>query len=87
MEIDDVITYYPIGENLAKDVNSWLIKDPASGTVTYYGYALTTGADQTKAVWKIRKETTSGNDVFVTYADGDGQFDNVWNNRASLTYK
>lgn len=36
-------------------------------------------------VWRIKRiNTTSG--VIVEWADGNYNFDNVWDNRASLTY-
>jgi len=86
MEIDDRINYPPVGGNLGQDVNSWIRKDTSAGT-TYYGYALTLNADPAAAVWRIRREVTTGNVTVVAYADGNGNYDNVWNNRASLTYQ
>ena len=60
--------------------------DPATGNARYIGWALP-GASPSAAVWKI------GKPVFVTdvmeridAADGDENFNNVWTNRASLTY-
>jgi len=86
MEIDDRINYPPVGGNLSQDASNWLRKDAAAGA-TYYGYAFSLGADPAAAVWRIRKETVTGTVTVVTYADGDGEYDNIWNNRASLTYK
>lgn len=86
MELTGTTEYFPVGASLAEDINSWILKDSSAGT-TYYGYALTLGANQASAVWKIRREVVSGNVTTVTYADGNGNYDNVWNNRASLTYK
>ncbi len=58
--------------------------DEASATVTYVGKAPAGTADAT-AGWKIFKmDTTSG--LSITWADGNGNYDNVWNNRASLSY-
>lgn len=58
--------------------------DEASATVTYIGDA-TIGSATSVASWRIKKiDTTSG--TSITFADGDGNFDNIWNNRASLTY-
>ena len=39
------------------------------------------------ATWQIQKLAfgTDG-DVTITWADGDAAFDNIWDNRASLTY-
>lgn len=87
MELTQTTEYYPIGATLASDVNNWTIKDTNVAGVVYYGYTLNLGASTASAVWRIRKETTTTNVTTVTYADGDGLYDNVWNNRASLNYK
>lgn len=58
--------------------------DPASLTVTYIGQAKP-GTATSSALWRIKKiDTTSG--TVITFADGDDLFDNVWDNRASLSY-
>lgn len=36
--------------------------------------------------WQIRRFLTTGSVSDLTWADGDQQFDNVWDNRTSLTY-
>lgn len=58
--------------------------DEASSTVTYVGKA-DTGSSNASAVWQIQKVDTSSG-LSITWADGDALFDNVWNNRASLSY-
>ncbi len=56
------------------------------GVVAYVGKA-TVGAVTNAAVWKVFKMTTEGDgDLKIEYADGDAAFDNVWDNRASLSY-
>jgi len=58
--------------------------DEASATVTYIGHAKP-GTATTSALWRVKKiDTTSG--VVITFADGNDLFDNVWDNRASLSY-
>ena len=38
-------------------------------------------------LWQIRKLTySSGNLVDIQYADGDRNFDNIWDNRVTLSY-
>lgn len=59
--------------------------DDASSTVTYVGKAVVTALNS-DASWMIKKLTTSGTVLTITYADGNDFFDNVWNDRASLTY-
>jgi hypothetical protein len=59
--------------------------DSASSTVLYVGYA-NPGSSPGSAVWQIIRYTTSGNEFYGEYADSNDNFDNVWNNRASLSY-
>lgn len=61
-----------------------LILDSSATPVLYVGQALP-GTATTSATWSIKKiDTSSG--VIIKWADGDTNFDNVWNNRASLIY-
>lgn len=58
--------------------------DSVDANISYTGKALP-GALQSNSVWQIKKiDETSG--VEITWADGNTDFDNVWNNRESLTY-
>ena len=58
--------------------------DEASATVTYIGKAAT-GSATSGALWQVQKiDTTTG--TVITWADGNGDFDNIWDNRASLSY-
>lgn len=59
--------------------------DEASNTVTYVGKA-PVGSATSAAVWRISKITISGTLTTVSWADGDPLADNVWDNRASLSY-
>lgn len=59
--------------------------DEASASVSYVGTAAT-GSGEGSAVWKIKKITISGTVTSITWADGNGNYDNVWSNRASLSY-
>ena len=53
---------------------------------TFIGWA-PPGKLPADAVWKICKlEYTGTNLIRRTWADGDTKFDNVWNDRASLSY-
>lgn len=81
------ITGQTIGNKQALDIASVdlsIIIDEASATITYIGKA-PVGSLASDAVWKIMKIDESSGTV-ITYADGNSNFDNVWNNRASLTY-
>ena len=60
------------------------LDDVTTADVTYLGLAdiaTTTSA----ASWQIRKMDESSG-LVITWADGDDEFDNVWDNRASLSY-
>ena len=66
-----------------------LTDHPVAGTnTTYLGWAAA-GADVSKPVWKISEITeVTGATATTTrlYADGDEKMDNVWNDRATLSY-
>ena len=52
----------------------------------YRGEALA-GSLTSDPAWRIRKvETLSGEDVMQTWADGNTDFDNVWDDRLTLSY-
>jgi hypothetical protein len=63
-----------------------VITDEASATVTYMGYAAP-NALTSNPVWKILRITISGSTIYtLESADGDHEFNNIWDNRASLSY-
>lgn len=59
----------------------------SSDTVIYQGWA-TPGATDAQASWRISKTTfiNDQGDTIVQWADGDAEFNNVWNNRLILSY-
>lgn len=59
--------------------------DEASSTTTYVGEAVP-GTASSDASWRIKKITESGTVTTIAWADGNSSFDNVWDNRASLSY-
>ena len=59
--------------------------DEASATVTYVGKALP-GTASSAALWQIFRMTESSGDLTIEYADGDDNFDNVYDSRAGLSY-
>jgi hypothetical protein len=56
-----------------------------TGDITYIGEA-DAGALTDAGVWRIKRVTESGEDLILDWADGDEEFDNIWDNRLSLTY-
>lgn len=58
--------------------------DEASETITYLGKAAP-GSSTGDTVWQISKvDTTAG--TVITWADGNDNYDNEWDERANLTY-
>jgi hypothetical protein len=56
-----------------------------AGDYTYYGRTRADSSRSTAAaIWQIQRRRTDGTES--TWADGDVYFDNIWDNRASLTY-
>lgn len=59
--------------------------DEPSSTVTYVGESHT-GTAAAAAGWRIKRMTISGTTTNIEWADGDDNFDNIWDDRASLSY-
>ena len=59
--------------------------DQVDATTTYIGEA-TPGTTLASALWRIKKVVETGPDVTITWADGNSDFDNIWDDRLSLTY-
>lgn len=73
------------GDNVAIG-NTWKkYIDQPNATTTYIG-ASNPGSSTSSAAWQIKRITVSGTQTFIEFADGNLNFDNVWNNRAALTY-
>jgi len=60
--------------------------DVVSSTLSYLGEA-NPGTATSAASWRIKQLVFNvAGDLTVTYADGNSNFDNIWDNRASLSY-
>lgn len=59
--------------------------DMVGETVIYKGQA-NPGSSEASAVWRIKRLTITGDDVVTEWADGNANFDNVWADRATLSY-
>jgi hypothetical protein len=59
--------------------------DEVSGNLTYLGVARM-DSDPSLGVWQIRRILKTGTETVIEWADGNDYFDNVWDNRASLSY-
>jgi len=59
--------------------------DDSSTADTLYIGTAHMGSATSSAVWKVKKiDTSSG--LAITWADGNALFDNVWDDRVSLSY-
>jgi hypothetical protein len=66
-------------------INDKLLQVDSEGTTTYIGYA-DAGTLTSAATWAIKRIIETGNDISITWADGNNSFDNIWDNRLTLTY-
>ncbi len=62
-----------------------VLVDEGNPNVIYKGFA-SPAARQDEAVWAIQKITHIGDVCNYQWADGNKNFDNIWNNRFELTY-
>jgi hypothetical protein len=65
--------------------NYKIIIDGADTATIYIGKAVV-GTETSDDHWQIRKITTVGTVKTIAWANGDDEFDQVWDNRASLNY-
>lgn len=59
--------------------------DTEAGGIAYKGEAAA-GTLTSALAWRITEITTTGPDVVILWADGDVDFNNRWDDRASLSY-
>jgi hypothetical protein len=62
-----------------------VVVDEASATIIYIGEA-TPGTATSSATWRVKRVDSATITAEILYADGDDTFDNVWDNRAALSY-
>ena len=72
--------------NIEKEIVEQTKVDTVSNAEIYYGFAQC-GRLSSEAAWKIERKVVVGTEATIQWADGDGNYDNVWDNRTSLTYK
>jgi len=68
----------------ADDNYTVLIDEPDTST-TYIGRAKL-GTLTSEAQWQIQKMAVAGNVTSIKWAGGDDDFNQIWDNRTSLTY-
>jgi hypothetical protein len=68
------------------DFRTWILDVVAEPGVSYLGHAWP-GESKAEPIWQIRRITTTVlGGATVEWADGNAEYDNVWNDRASLNY-
>lgn len=60
------------------------LDDATTSNITYIGEA-SVGANEGSASWRIKRIDETSN-LKILFADGNSNFDNIWSNRASLSY-
>lgn len=76
MPIADFSTIYPP-----------IIDTTTTANTIYFGFvAVGSSADTSSAIWRIMRMVDSSGILTFSFADGDTNFNNVWNNRTSLSY-
>jgi len=71
-------------DNVVNKAFAIQLDDTSTPNVTYIGKAIP-GSLTSAAVWQVSKIDESSN-LAITFADGDSDFDNIWDDRTSLTY-
>jgi len=59
--------------------------DEVTASLTYIGKA-EIGTLNSANKWSVKRMQKAGNVTSIEWADGNGRRDNIWDNRASLTY-
>lgn len=75
------------GYKLIGIVNETTLIDEPDANTTYIGKVKFGSSTATSsAIWSIKRVTISGAVTTINFADGDTNYDNIWDNRASLSY-
>lgn len=73
----------PVSGTVSTSTASYSLRYDEGATYTYIGNA-EAGSATSSAVWQIKRLTNADNTIL--FADGTTSFDNVWDDRLSLTY-
>ena len=77
-----------MSERVYQEIDDMAVRwDYASSTIRYHGHA-SPGSSEDEAAWRITRLTfdSQGRHTKTEFADSDGNYDNTWSNRASLSY-
>ena len=70
--------------NIKESPNITII-DKASATIEYYGFA-SPNTSLSDPYWRIQRKEISGDITTFLFAEGNTNFDKVWNDRGVYTY-
>ena len=75
-----------VGDNYRKEI-TYVASGNGAGEIEYIGLAVP-GTATSASIWQIQKLIYDGNDKLtqVLWADGNDSFDNIFDNRAALSY-
>jgi hypothetical protein len=92
-DVDTATVSPTLGDSLLWDGANWvtnltqLTKEvDFVGTTTIYIGEAQPGTATSAASWRISRTVFTGDDSTKLFADGNSNFDNIWDNRASLSY-
>ena len=68
-----------------QDVPTQVLVDTTTAGTTYIGESAPNTASSS-ALWRVYKVVVTASAVTVKFADGNDAFDNIYDDRASLTY-
>jgi hypothetical protein len=92
-DVDTATVSPTLGDSLLWDGTNWvtnltqLTKEvDFVGTTTIYIGEAQPGTATSAASWRISRTVFTGDDSTKLFADGNSNFDNIWDNRASLSY-
>lgn len=74
----------PVG--LSEDSMAYARQTDFVGEDVIYKGEAEAGSLKSLPLWRIRKITIVNDDISETWADGNTNFDNVWDNRLTLSY-
>ena len=64
-----------------------IIDTTTTANTIYFGFVAVGSVGNTSSgIWRILRMVDSSGVLTFAFADGNTNFDNIWNNRASLTY-
>lgn len=84
IQIDNLIDT-KIEESVLKALEKQIDDHSSDSTITYVGEA-NPGSDTSSAVWRIKRIVEDSTSISIEWADGNGDFDNVYDDREGLSY-